>query len=244
MARTYMKIHFDFKERASALTPEEQGRLLLALLRYASTGEREELSGNERFLYPTFCMDIDRDTEIYEAKATNGKQGGRPKKELPLVLDEEEEKPKETKPNQTKPEETSIKNKNKNKEQEQEQEYFPPESPRGGRDALAQVRRRLKQHCFSCAMEEKILEWLQYKVERKEKYKEQGLRALLRQLESNVARFGDTAVCELIDESMASGWKGILFDRLKEPSKATSRSSGRNVDPMDYVTGPAFGWGD
>ena len=62
----------------------------------------------------------------------------------------------------------------------------------------------------------KMEEWIRYKMERKEPYKEQGMKALLRQIENNALTFGDQAVCDLIEESMSNGWKGIIFDRLKQ----------------------------
>lgn len=71
----------------------------------------------------------------------------------------------------------------------------------------------------------KVEEWIKYKTERKESYKEQGMKSLLRQIENNALTYGDQAVCDLIDDSMANGWKGIIFDRLKKP--ATQRQAGR-----------------
>lgn len=61
----------------------------------------------------------------------------------------------------------------------------------------------------------KMAEWITYKTERKEPYKEQGMKTLLRQIENNQLTYGEKAVCDLIDDSMANGWKGIIFDRLK-----------------------------
>ena len=45
---------------------------------------------------------------------------------------------------------------------------------------------------------EKLTEWFQYKTERKEPYKEQGMKSLLRQIENNQINFGAHAVCNLI----------------------------------------------
>ena len=61
----------------------------------------------------------------------------------------------------------------------------------------------------------KLEEWFEYKKARKDSYTEIGLKALLRKVENNVGKYGDAAVCELIDESMANNWKGIIFDRIK-----------------------------
>ena len=61
----------------------------------------------------------------------------------------------------------------------------------------------------------KLEEWFEYKKARKDSYTEIGLKALLRKVENNVGKYGAAAVCELIDESMANNWKGIIFDRIK-----------------------------
>lgn len=73
------------------------------------------------------------------------------------------------------------------------------------------------------ALYAKIEEWVRYKMERREPYKEQGMKALLRQIQNNAMTYGDMALCELIDESMSNGWKGIIFDRLKKPQVRNQR---------------------
>ena len=80
----------------------------------------------------------------------------------------------------------------------------------------------------------KMEEWIAYKTERKEPYKEQGMKSLLRQVENNALTYGDKAVCDLIDDSMANGWKGIIFDRLKQkPSRPAAKSSNPFVDMLE-----------
>ena len=83
--------------------------------------------------------------------------------------------------------------------------------------------RLLPDYIFSDFLQSKISEWITYKTERKEPYKEQGLKALLSRIEANAKQYGDRAVCDLIDECMANGWKGIIFDRIKN-SKPTAPS--------------------
>ena len=81
----------------------------------------------------------------------------------------------------------------------------------------------------------KVEEWVKYKMERKESYKEQGMKSLLRQVENNALTYGDCAVCDLIDDSMANGWKGIIWDRLKKPTAqmpATRKSGNVFLDML------------
>ena len=66
----------------------------------------------------------------------------------------------------------------------------------------------------------KIEEWVSYKKERKDKeYTEIGFKRLLSQIENNVNKYGEDAVIELIDNCMASNYKGIIFDKLKSVKK-------------------------
>ena len=83
-------------------------------------------------------------------------------------------------------------------------------------------KRLLPDYVLSDLLQAKMGEWVKYKVERKEPYKEQGMKSLLRQVENKAQQFGDDAVCNLIDECMAAGWKGIIFDRLQSQRKPAS----------------------
>lgn len=76
--------------------------------------------------------------------------------------------------------------------------------------------RLLPEYIIPDSLQEKMVEWIAYKTERKESYKEVGIKSLLRQIENNQLTYGVQAVCDLIDDSMANGWKGIIFDRLKQ----------------------------
>ena len=76
--------------------------------------------------------------------------------------------------------------------------------------------RLLPEYNLPFSVSEKLKEWLTYKIERKEPYKEQGMKSFLRQVENKTAEYGEQAICDLIDECMSSGWKGIIYDRLAQ----------------------------
>lgn len=82
--------------------------------------------------------------------------------------------------------------------------------------------RLLPDYVLSDLLKAKMSEWVKYKVERKEPYKEQGMKSLLRQVENKAQQYGDEAICNLIDECMANNWKGIIFDRLLSKKPASS----------------------
>lgn len=79
--------------------------------------------------------------------------------------------------------------------------------------------RLLPDYLLSDSLQAKMGEWVKYKTERKEPYKEQGMKSLLRQVENKALQYGDNAVCSLIDECMANNWKGIIFDRLQQSQR-------------------------
>lgn len=76
----YLKVWTDFEEVLSPLNDDEIGRLFLAMLRYARTGEEPaEFPGNESFLWAVAKRDIDTMAEKSETLRQNGLKGGRPK---------------------------------------------------------------------------------------------------------------------------------------------------------------------
>ena len=119
MSLSFVKIWFDFEERTEMLNEVEQGRLLLAMLRYAQGKELPELKGGERFLFPVFKIDIDRDAAAYSARITNGAKGGRPKQ----ITEENLTEPNISEPNPTA---KNIELKNKEKEQKNQEEDIRP----------------------------------------------------------------------------------------------------------------------
>lgn len=82
------------------------------MLQYASTGEETELLGNERFIWPTLRMQIDRDMAQYENKCQinreNGHKGGRPRKNQTVSLKTERFSGKPKKPKEKKKENSNI----------------------------------------------------------------------------------------------------------------------------------------
>lgn len=68
---------------------------------------------------------------------------------------------------------------------------------------------------YSNELKDMIISWLDYKVERKESYKEKGFKSLLTQIKNNIDKFTEAEVINLINDCMASNYKGIIFDKLK-----------------------------
>lgn len=76
MAREYFPAYHSYLEAMEELTDAEKGRLFTACLLYSKTGEAPQLSGNERYLFPAFRSQIDRDNEEYAKKCAKNRKNG------------------------------------------------------------------------------------------------------------------------------------------------------------------------
>lgn len=205
MAKCYVKAFFDWIEQVSALEDDEKGRLFVAILEYARSGEVPDMQGRESILFPVFKSQIDRDMESSVKQSENGKKGGRPRAKTESK--ENQNKPKETKRKLTKANKEEEKDKEKDKDKEEEDN--PPNPPLQG---------------VSPQLEAAFADWLQYKHERREDYKPTGLKALQTQIINNAARYGEQAVIDLIRECMGNNWRGIIFDKLDERRGGSRRN--------------------
>lgn len=127
MERKYVKCWCDWRQKMTALTYEEKGRLLDAILEYRDTGNIIDMPGNEKILFPVFQIEVDRDREAYDTKVLNGKKGGAP------ITKNNQTEPNRTERNRTEPNITeTAQYKEKEKDiREKKKNYIPPISPQG-----------------------------------------------------------------------------------------------------------------
>ena len=98
-------------------------------------------------------------------------------------------------------------------------------------EALELLNSLLPEFYISNDVKAKMTEWISYKAEIKDFYTETGLRTLLKKVTSNCKTFGETAVIELIDDSMSSLYKGIIFDKLKNKKQPTPKPQKQEETP-------------
>ena len=67
---------------------------------------------------------------------------------------------------------------------------------------------------------ESVQDWIAYKGERNFKYKERGLRTLLKTISEKSTQYGDTAVSTAINESISSGYQGIVWEKIGKASSS------------------------
>lgn len=131
-------------------------------------------------------------------KANSGKKGGESKHGGSKPEAKPSKAEANAKQSQAKPKQ--VKEQEKEQEQDKEQMLNPlPPLPDAGPELQA---------AFG--------DWLKYKAERREGYKPTGLKNLETEVRNNANRYGEAAVAALIRHCMASGWRGIIFDKLKE----------------------------
>lgn len=224
MAKRYVKAYYDWIEQTAALSDAERGRLFIAILEYARSGLEPKLDGRESILFPVFRSLIDRDAETSATLAANGAKGGRGNKA-------NESKIKQNKANESKAKPTKdIRHKTQDKDED--------EDNTGDICAPARATPTEPDIPFVGELRDAVEDWLSYKRERREAYKPTGLKSLMTQITNAAAEYGDTAVAGVIRDSMGSGYKGIMFDRLHGKSKTATSTADRLAR---LVSGGAFG---
>ena len=58
----YIKVFTDFVKVMEVLSDAEKGRLFMAMLEYAETGEAPDLRGNERIVWPYASLQVDKNS--------------------------------------------------------------------------------------------------------------------------------------------------------------------------------------
>ena len=133
--QSYVKMFFSFLDETDAMTDAEVGRLVRQIVEYARTGNIEKyLKGNERYVFPIYKTQIDRDRERYVAisqkRADAGRLGGQANASKCLQM--------QAKPSKSSQEKEEGEDKDKEKEKEEGEDIsnnnsssrgIPPISP-------------------------------------------------------------------------------------------------------------------
>lgn len=179
-----------------------------AICGYALTGELPNLDSIAESAAIVFDLSKPN-LDASRRKAESGKAGGKRKQT-------------ESKPEANRKQEETVREKEKEKEKEKES-YSPP-TPSPGETG------------FGKELQSALDEWLAYKRERREPYRQTGLQSLVSEIRNNAARYGETAVAELIRYCMACNWRGIIFDRLKKSGgKEKPTAQSMNDETWKYI---------
>ena len=93
----YIKLFYDWIESTCTLADDEKGRLIDAMVHYARDGVEPQLSGNERFIFPVFRLQLDRDMEGYarSGKSRSREDHARSREDEDQDKDQDEDKEKD-----------------------------------------------------------------------------------------------------------------------------------------------------
>jgi hypothetical protein len=110
MAQSYTPIWDDWLEVTQELNAQEKGRLIDAIVAYKLHGDwQEQIKGNERYVFPSYRVRLDRWSEVSDGRAKAGAYGGK-------QTQANVSKPKQTEANESK----SPKVKDKVKDEEED----------------------------------------------------------------------------------------------------------------------------
>jgi hypothetical protein len=74
----------------------------------------------------------------------------------------------------------------------------------------------LANYVLSDKLKEAVLSWLRYKTEKRQPYKNEGLTKFLSQVKNACNTYTEDAVIKVMDDSMASNYQGVVWDKLKD----------------------------
>lgn len=194
----------EYSDKLRRLSDGQLGALMRMIMSYKEDGVVADTEDQVVGVAFDFIRaDIDKQAERYAQKAEAGRKGGI-------------SKPKQSEADASRAKQSeAIKEKRKEKEKEK-QESNP----------LYEVE-------LSPDVREAVDKWLAYKRERRESYKDVGLRALLSQVEKHERQNGAKAVRDVIELSMANGWRGIIWDRIGQ-QKSPPTNPFTNIRKSDY----------
>ena len=96
-----------------------------------------------------------------------------------------------------------------------------PLPPSKGKETPEEMFNRLSEgRNLSEPLKDKLKEWMQYKKERKEGYKETGLKSFITRIEKDEQTYGSSALIDCIDLCMARGYRGIITDLIGEKKQS------------------------
>ena len=213
-------LYKDWKPLIDACTAEQAGDILKGIYAYVCEGEAPEF--NNPLLSGFFEMirqAIDENDSAWAEKREKAKkaiQARWEKKQAEAPKDPPKEPEQAGEPADAKPKEPTE-DPDPQPSPEPEKSQKPKQKPAA---LPAKVSARtvfnacLMAYPISDQLKAAVETWLKYKTERRESYKEQGLRALMKKASEAEQKYGTLAVIDTIDNSIANRYQGIIWDRL------------------------------
>lgn len=96
MAKEFVKLWLNYESYFESYSAAEVGRLVLAMIKYKSSGAVPEFSGSEKFIWPAIKRDIDVDNEFAETKRKNAKNRAEQIEAIQSKVKQDESRPSKT----------------------------------------------------------------------------------------------------------------------------------------------------
>lgn len=205
-----------------------------ALVQYALTGEMPDLETLPDVV--AMFMEMALPTlDSSRRKAENGLLGGKKNKTESKPEADGKQEQTESKPEANGKQTESKKEKESKREEEREKEkenecYTPSPSPSSPKPKTATKLAEEIMVLWVDPLRDAVFEWLAYKKEKGQNYKETGLRALLTQIQKAADQYGYQAVVDVIHTSMSANYAGIVFDRLGERRSAAKTGTAAELE--------------
>ena len=119
-----------------------------------------------------------------------------------------------------------------NKNDKNDNNNIPPVSPLKTQKAM--LDECLCDKVLPLGVKVALEEWIQYKAERNERYKLSGMRSLVTRAINAAKEYGADKVVNVINDSMASGYKGIVWDRCARGNPKSKTMSFNNSPKREY----------
>lgn len=213
-----------FLEGVEQLPEDMQLEALKGIIRYG-LGEDPEVSGISAALLAMAKPQIDANRK----RRADGSKGGRPSKQVDDTSDSKNHRLSDAKP-------VVI---------ETETSGYEDENHRlSGAKPKVKVKVKDKDippisHLTVCGMSaddletlgvvrkvaEKLSDWITSRLEQGDPITETGLKSLVSIAKDKITKHGEDAVAQLITECMASGYKGIVWDRLEKARSGTPKKA-------------------
>ena len=222
MAESFV-FYGSFGKALENLPAEQYKECMQAIIRYAIDGEEPESS--DPMVSVVFTL-VKPQLDANANRRENGNKGGRPKK--PMVMESktigygtENHRLSDAKPNVNVNENVNV-NANENVNANGECKYSAPADI----NAVPEVSQEdLHTLGVPPALTEQVSEWISNRSAKGETLTQNELRSFISLVKSKTAKYGAQAVSDLITENMASGYKGITWDRLEAKARDKPKKS-------------------